>query len=151
MASDLTFVFELRASVGQPIELGTVPLGRRRVIPIEAGTVDGPRLAGVVLPGGADWQLIRADGVAEIEARYTIRSSDGTMISVVNRGLRHGPPEIMHKLIAGEPVDPSSYYFRTAPVFEVGAGPHEWLTRSLFVGVGIREPKEVKIKVFEVR
>jgi hypothetical protein len=151
MEAGLEFVFEVRAEVGQPVKLGETPHGRRRIIPIARGTVSGPRLSGAVLSGGADWQLIRADGVAEIEARYTIQADDGALISVVNRGLRHGPPEVMRRLIAGEKVDPESYYFRTAPVFEVAAGPHDWLMRSLFVGAGIREPHDVRIKVFAVR
>jgi hypothetical protein len=121
MTAMLQFRFEVYADVSPAIELGETVHGRRRIIPIERGTVTGPSLTGILLRGGADWQLIRNDGVAEIEARYTIRASDGTLISVVNRGLRHGPPEIMSRLIAGEPVDPSSYYFRTAPVFEVAA------------------------------
>lgn len=150
MTPTLEFAFEVEAKVGAPLELGQAPLGRRRVIPIESGVVRGPRLNGVVLPGGADWQIIRADGVAQIEARYTLRAEDGALISVVNAGLRHAPPEIMQRLIAGQPVDPNSYYFRTSPVFEVAAGPHEWLTRSIFVGVGIRNPADVRIRVFAV-
>lgn len=150
MKSDLEFVFEVQGKVSQAIELGETPLGRRRIIPIDDGTVVGPRLNGAVLPGGADWQLIRRDGVAEIEARYTLRADDGAIISVVNRGMRHGPPDVMRRLIAGEAVDPNSYYFRTAPVFEVATGPHDWLMRSLFVGVGVRLPEEVRIRVFAV-
>jgi hypothetical protein len=148
MDPTLEFQFEVCAMVGAAMELGETARGRRRIIPIERGIVTGPKLSGTVLPGGADWQLIRTDGVAEIEARYTIRAHDGALISVVNRGLRHGPPEVMRKLIAGERVDPAAYYFRTAPVFEVAAGPHDWLMRSLFLGVGIREPREVRIQVF---
>ena len=151
MSVDLDFVFEVEAKVAAPQELGQTPLGRRRIIPIEAGVVRGPRLNGIVLPGGADWQIIRADGVAQIEARYTIRADDGALISVVNCGLRHGPPDVMQRLIAGEPVDPSSYYFRTTPVFEVAAGPHDWLCRSVFIGVGTRNPQDVRIRVFAVR
>jgi hypothetical protein len=151
MDSKLEFVFEIEAKVGAPLELGQTPLGRRRVIPIESGVVRGPGLNAIVLPGGADWQIIRADGIAQIEARYTIQADDGALISVVNCGLRHGPPEIMQRLIAGEEVDPASYYFRTTPVFEVASGPHDWLCRSVFVGVGTRHPCDVRIRVFAVR
>ncbi len=150
MVPELEFVFEVEAKVGAPLELGQTALGRRRVIPIESGIVRGPRLSGVVLPGGADWQIIRADGVAQIEARYTLRADDGALISVVNVGLRHGPPEIMQKLIAGEEVDPASYYFRTTPVFEVAPGPHDWLGRSVFIGVGTRLPRDVRIRIYAV-
>lgn len=151
MAPELEFVFEVEAKVAAALELGQTPLGRRRIIPIERGIVRGPRLNGVVLPGGADWQLIRGDGVAEIEARYTIEAEDGALISVVNCGLRHAPPEIMQRLIGGQPVDPNSYYFRTTPRFEVSSGSHDWLTRSVFIGEGIRNPDSVQIRVFAVR
>src|SRR6185437_17009827 len=68
----LEFVFRLDVTVAAPLELGPTHLGRRRVIPITGGTITGPRLKGRVLPGGADWQVIRADGTAELDARYTL-------------------------------------------------------------------------------
>jgi hypothetical protein len=147
---DLEFVFEARIRLAPALELGAAQHGRRRVIPIVGGTVTGPRLSGTIRPGGADWQLIRADGVAEIEARYTIEAADGTLIAVVNRGRRHGPPEVMERLLRGAMVDPASYYFRTAPVFEAPSGPHDWLNRSLFLGHGTRLPEAVLIRVFAV-
>jgi hypothetical protein len=97
MTVDLEFAFEVQASVGIPIELGETQFGRRRIVPIESGMVSGPRLDGVILPGGADWQLIRRDGVAEIEARYTLQADDGALIAVINRGVRHGPPDVMRR------------------------------------------------------
>ena len=153
MAADsprLDFVFALDVTVAPALELGGTHLGRRRVIAITGGTVTGPRLSGVVLPGGADWQIIRPDGVAELEARYTLQADDGGLISVVNRGLRHGPDVVMRKLLAGEPVDPATYYFRCAPVFETAALAHHWLTRTVFVAGGARHPDRVEIEVFAV-
>ena len=102
----------LRAEItlAPPQELGETPLGRRRVIPITGGSFRGEKLAGRVLPGGADWQLIRSDGVAELDARYTLETSDGALIYVNNFGYRHGPAEILQRLAAGDPVDPSLYY-----------------------------------------
>jgi hypothetical protein len=144
----LDFAFAARVTVAAPLELGTTHLGRRRIIPITGGTVEGPRLRGKVLPGGADWQIIRADGVAELEARYTLEAEDGALISVVNRGFRHGPPEVIRKLIAGEPVDPGAYYFRCAPAFETAAPAHQWLARTVFVGSGVRHPDLVEIRVY---
>jgi uncharacterized protein DUF3237 len=146
----LDFAFALQVTVGPPLELGTTHQGRRRIIPITGGTVEGPRLAGKVLPGGADWQTIRADGVAELDARYTLEAADGALISVINRGLRHGPPEVMRKLIAGEPVEPGAYYFRCTPAFETAAPPHQWLTRTIFVASGIRRPNLVELAVYAI-
>lgn len=144
------FAFELRASVDAVQEVGETPAGRRRFIPITGGTFEGPKLKGVVLPGGADAQVIRSDGVTDLVARYTLKVEDGTLIYVVNRGLRHGPPEIMQRLMRGETVDPTLYYFRTTPVFEVAAGPHDWLNRSIFIGTGARHAAEVHVRYFRV-
>lgn len=147
----LDFAFALSVAVAPALELGSTHLGRRRIIAITGGTVAGPRLRGAVLPGGADWQVIRPDGVAELEARYTLQAEDGALISVVNRGLRHGPEEVMRKLAAGESVDPGSYYFRSSPVFETAAPAHHWLTQTVFVASGARHPDLVEIRVYAVR
>ena len=150
-APALDFAFALSVAVAPALELGSTHLGRRRLIAITGGTVAGPRLRGVVLPGGADWQVIRSDGVAELEARYALRADDGALIAVVNRGFRHGPEAVMQKLIAGEPVDPAAYYFRCAPVFETAAPAHQWLTRTVFIASGARHPDLVELSVFAVR
>lgn len=118
MTIALDFAFGLRVRVAPALELGETQGGRRRIVPITGGSVAGPKLSGRVLSGGADWQIIRADGTAELEARYTLEAADGALISVLNRGLRHGPPDVIAKLAAGEPVDPAAYYFRCTPVFE---------------------------------
>lgn len=144
------FAFELRASVDAVQEVGETPAGRRRFIPITGGTFEGPKLKGVVLPGGADAQVIRSDGVTDLVARYTLKVEDGTLIYVVNRGLRHSSPEIMQRLMRGETVDPASYYFRTTPSFEVAPGPHDWLNRSIFIGTGARYAAEVHLRYFRV-
>jgi hypothetical protein len=130
--------------------MGLGPNGARRVIPITGGLFYGPRLSGIVLPGGADWQWIRPDGVAEIEARYIIETAAGARISVVNRGLRHGPPAVMQRLAAGLPVERSEYYFRTTPVFQTAAPEYEWLTKSIFLATGERHPDHVLLRFWEI-
>lgn len=147
----LEFEFRVQAQLGTPIEQGTWEERRRRIIPILGGTVEGARFKGLVLPGGADWQTIRlSDGAAQIHARYTLRHEDGSVVGVTNPGVRRGPAEVMARLAAGERVDPSSYYFRATPQFEVGPGPHQWLADSVFVCVGKRWPDAVEIDVYRV-
>ena len=119
------------------------------MIAITGGRVTG-RLTGELMGGGADWQVLRPDGFADIDARYLLRIGDGAIVEVWSRGLRHGSAEAMRKLAAGEPVDPSEYYFRTAMRFETAAPSLQWLTRVLAVGVGERQPHAVIIRVFEV-
>ena len=143
----------LRAEVtlAPPQELGDSPLGRRRIIPITGGSFRGEKLAGRVMPGGADWQVIRSDGVAELDARYTLETTDRALIYVHNFGYRHGPAQIIQKLAAGEPVDPSLYYMRTTPRFETGAERYQWLNRIICVATGARRAAAVELEVFEVR
>jgi len=142
----------LRAEItlGPPQELGEGPLGRRRVIPITGGGFRGERLSGRVLAGGADWQVLRADGVAELDARYTLETDDGALIYVRNFGYRHGPAEVLRRLAAGETVEPSAYYMRTTPRFETGARRYLWINRIICLARGARRPAAVELEVFEV-
>ena len=147
---DLAHVCDIDVTVGPIRELGAMPRGRRRLVPILGGIVSGPRLEGEVLPGGADWQIARADGILELVARYAIRTTGGQDIAVTNRGLRRAAPEIMERLARGEPVDPMLVYFRTTPVFEAPAGASDWLNRSLFLASAARLPDRVRLRIFEV-
>ena len=146
----LTLAMTLRVQVGPPMELGEVPRGRRRIIPILGGTFEGPNIRGKVLPGGADWQIVRADGLAELDTRYALQTEQGSIIYIQNAGMRHAPPAITKKLLAGEAVDPAQVYFKTVPTFETSSPELQWLTRAIFVGTGERNPDEVVIRVWKV-
>jgi hypothetical protein len=143
-------LFKAEISLAPPQELGEGPLGRRRIIAITGGRFFGERLSGRVLAGGADWQVIRADGVAELDARYTLETDDGALIYVRNCGYRHGPKEVLERLAAGESVDPGLYYMRTTPRFETGNPLYGWLNRTICVAVGARRPAAVDLEVFEL-
>jgi hypothetical protein len=144
-------LFKAEITLAAPQELGDTPLGRRRIIGITGGRFSGERLSGRVLPGGADWQVIRADGVADLDARYTLETSDGVLIFVRNKGYRHGPDEVLKKLAAGEAVDPSLYYMRTTPSFETGDARYAWLNRIVCVATGARRAAAVELDVYEVK
>ena len=145
------FVYSATITVGEVQELGSVPAGRRRIIPITGGHFEGPNLSGEILPGGADWQIVRADGSAQLEARYTMRTDAGALIYVENKGYRHGPAAVMARLAAGEEVDPADYYFRATPVFEASDPTLIWLTQTIFVATGTRAPDAVLLDVHAVR
>jgi hypothetical protein len=125
-------------------------VGDRRVINILGGAFRGERLSGRVRPGGADWQIVRADGAADLDARYTLEAAGGALIRVHSQGLRHGPADVLARLAAGEPVDAGAYYFRTALRFETGATDLDWLNRIIAIGIGARLPRAVELRVFEV-
>jgi hypothetical protein len=147
----LEFVFRAAVTLDPPLEQGTYDGQRKRIVPIKAGIIEGPGFKGVVLAGGADWQTLRVgDGNTQLYARYTFRHEDGTLVSVINTGVRRGPPEVMAKLAAGERVDPSLYYFRASPQFDVQPGPHGWLMENTFVCVGKRWPESVELEFYRV-
>ena len=144
------FLCRIEVSLEPVRELGDTPLGRRRIIGITGGSFSG-RLSGRVLPGGADWQIVRADGTADLDARYTLETSDGALIYVHNRGYRHGPREVIARLVKGEDVDPALYYMRTTPWFETSAPAYAWLNRTVCVGTGARRATAVELEFYEVQ
>jgi uncharacterized protein DUF3237 len=150
MPPELKHVCDIDVDVGPVRDLGLTPYGRRRIVAIHGGRVHGPHLEAVVIPGGADWQYVRSDGVVELEARYALRTSEGTEIAVTNRGLRRAPAAVMERLSRGEPVDARNVYFRTVPVFEAPAGPYDWLNQSVFIATAERLPTQVHLSIFEV-
>src|SRR5580693_256397 len=138
MRSNLLMTMEV--AVAPPQKIGLVPHGTRVTAPISGGQFEGSRLRGRVLPGGGDWTLLRSDGVLELDLRVTLETDDGALIHFASFGLRHGPPEVLAALARGEPVDPSSYYFRTTPRFETGHPKYAFLNRLLAVASGDRKP-----------
>ena len=149
-APGLRFAFAIKAKVGPIQDLGQTARGHRRIIDILGGEVHGPRLTGEILPGGADWQVVRPDGTIEVVARYTIRSATGALVYVQNEGLRVASPEILARMSKGELVSAGSYHFRTAPKFETAEPSLKWLERATFVGVAARTPDRVAIGFQEV-
>lgn len=147
---NLEFRLEVWATIGAPVDLGTTRSGHRRVIPILGGTVEGNNINGTVLAGGADWQTLYPDGGADLEARYTLRTDDDSLVQVTNRGMRRGDPVELGKLNRGEPADLGKIYFRTVATFETSAQQYQWLADSLFIGVGERFPDRVHVYFYRV-
>ena len=126
-------------SVAPPQIVGRTPAGERRIVQILSARFEG-RISGEVLPGGADYQLITPDGTSYLDARYVIRTEDGAMILVRNRGIRHG--------VVGD--DPSQYYFRSTPHFETSDDRYSWLNKIVAVCAGARTPDSVLLDFYEV-
>jgi len=146
----LEFAFTANITLGPVQELGTTPHGHRRIIPITGGTFDGPDIKGTVENVGADWQIIRADNVAELEAQYTLKTNDGVFIYIRNKGYRHGPVEVLQKLAKGEEVDPKEYYFRAAPFFETSSEKYDYLNKYIYIATGERKKDSVIIHFYKV-
>jgi len=106
----------------------------------EGGTVFGPKLNGKLVDySGADWPVVRPDGVVELNAHYMIEADDGTRIYIRNLGYVHGPIRAPGQGEDEAPAIPS--YFRCTPYFRAPEGPHGWLNRTVVVGVGKRVPQ----------
>ena len=151
VAPTLTYLCHAIVELATPLAVGPTPLGERRIIPIIGGRFSGERLAGEILPGGADWQLVRPDSAAVLDARYTLHTTDGALVYVENRGLRHGPPEVLARLARGEVVDPATYSFRTTPRFETGDPRYTWLNTLIGICSGVRAANAVILDFYEVR
>lgn len=151
MTPQLDFLMRLVVDVGEVVSMGVTPVGERRVVAIHGGTFEGPRLRGAVLGGGADWQLARADGVLDIDARYALRDQHGGLVEVASQGYRHGPPDVLAALARGEDVDPACYFFRTVLRFATGAVHLAWMNRTIAVAAAERRARQVILHAHEVR
>ena len=128
----------VRIIAAPPQKIGAIPHGTRSIVPVTGGDFEGPRLRGKVMPGGGDWLLLRSDAVLELDLRITLETDDGALIYMTSFGFRHGPPEVLAALARGESVDPSRYYFRTAPRFETSAAQYGFLNRLIAISWGDR-------------
>jgi uncharacterized protein DUF3237 len=145
----LTRVYRLEATVGEPLDLGDVGQGRRRIVPLTSGTFAGPELNGTLLPGtSADWQVVLPDGTAVGDIRYTLQTDGGDLLYVQSRGLRHGSAEVLARLARDEDVDASEYTFRTSTRIEAAAPELAWLNKGVFISVGGRRPGAVVYETY---
>lgn len=143
-------LFTLRLDAGKTQQVGQTPLGRRLIVPITGGTFHGERLRGTIEPGGADWMTQRPDGVTMLDVRVVLKTDDDALIMLTYHGLRHGPPEVMARLAAGDRVDPAEYYLRTTLYFETSDERYLWLNKLVAVATGHRPPTGPIYEVFEV-
>jgi muconolactone delta-isomerase len=147
----LSLVYRLEALLGEPLDLGETPLGRRRIVPQTAGTFRGPEISGRLLPGAsADWQTVLRDGTALADIRYTLQTDSGNLLYVRSQGVRHGSPEVLARLARGEDVNAGEYTFRTTTQIETAAPELDWLNKGVFIGVGGRRPVGVIYETYLV-
>ena len=147
----LTLVYRLEATLGQPLDLGDVAQGHRRIVPLTGGTFTGPELNGTLVAGAsADWQIVLPDGTALGDIRYTLRTDAGDLLAVQSRSVRHGSADVLARLARGEDVDPGEYTFRAATQIEAAAGDLDWLNKGVFVSVGGRQAGAVVYETYLV-
>jgi hypothetical protein len=143
--------FRADVALGDMIVIGPSARGLRRIVPIVGGTFEGPLARGRVLASGADFQFVRPDGVLELEARYALMTDDGVPIAVINRGIRRASKEVAERLLRGEIVPPTEYYFRTCAQLEAPLdGPYAFVNGSLFIGRAERLPDAARVTFYEL-
>jgi hypothetical protein len=147
--------FTVDARLGPLEDHGVTRAGHRRVVPIAGGRVGGlpdgqTRLDAEILPGGADWQVVRPDGTIEIDTRYSARTPAGEHLHFRTAGVRSGPPAVLAALLRGEDVDPASYYFRVAVYLETSAPRLAFLERSIFIASAVRGADSVSYTAYRV-
>jgi uncharacterized protein DUF3237 len=144
-------VYRLEATLGEPLDLGELAQGRRRIVPLTSGTFAGPELNGTLLPGSsADWQIVLRDGTAIGDLRYTLQTDDGDLLYVQSRGIRHGSADVLERLARGEDVDASEYTFRTSTQIETATPELDWLNKGVFISVGGRHSSGVIYETYLV-
>jgi hypothetical protein len=147
----LTLVYRLEAVLGEPLDLGEVSQGHRRIVPQIGGTFEGPDMKGKLVPGvSADWQIMLPDGTALADIRYTLQTDIGALLYVQSRGVRHGSPEVLARLGNGEDVDASEYTFRTSTQIETACRELDWLNKGVFISVGGRQAGGVVYETYLV-
>ena len=147
----LTLVYRLEAALGEPLDLGEVSLGHRRIVPLTGGRFSGPELNGKLLPGvSADWQIVLPDGTTLGDIRYALQTDDDDLLYVRARGVRHGSAEVLARLGRGEDVAASEYTFRTSTQIETASSELDWLNKGVFVSVGGRGPEGVVYETYLV-
>jgi len=144
------FLGEISADLEEPLVLGATPRGVRQIFGIKGGTFEGPRIKGEILCSGADWFLLRPDGVGELDVRATMRTDDGELVYTYYRGILRASPEVWARIARGEAIDSSEVYFRTTPTFETASEKYAWLNRIIAVGVGRMRPNWVGYTVYAV-
>jgi Protein of unknown function (DUF3237) len=140
-------LYECDATLLPAVEMGKTVEGQRRIIPITGGTIKGPQIRGELVSGGWDWNLSRNDGASSVEAAYYMKTDDGVLIRIVNRGVGGGGPPVT------DAANGERFFMFTQPSFEAPVGKYDWLNRSMFVGtLGARKDAKnaVLIRVFRL-
>lgn len=135
-------VYQAVALLEERVSHGKTPYGERFRVPIIGGSFEGPEIKGRILPGGADWQLLRADGYLELVADYDMETDDKVLIKVTNRGL-----------IQTVPGADGQRYAMTTPRFEAPMGKYGWLNQLIFAGTvapGEGKVPSVRLSIYKL-
>ena len=144
-------LFNIELLIGTIHDLGSTPVGERRIVQVKGGKFEGKRTNGIVLPdSAADWVITRNDRSVKLDVRLTLKTSDNALIFMKYEGLRHSSEDVSRKLGRSEKVDSNDYYYRTVPFFETSAKAYSWINNVVCVGLGSKTDNKVLYNVFEI-
>lgn len=133
-------IMRLQVKIAPPELVGPVADGKLQVIPITGGTFAGEKLNGRVVPGGADWNTGRPEGLAHVFAKYLLQTEDGEYIAIENEGVID--------FAAGTLI-------KTRPTFQANQnGRYGFLNEGVYVGSLEVDPQtgnQVNITIYKLR
>jgi hypothetical protein len=147
----LEHLYDMYVDLEAPQVIGQTPVGMRQIFIVKGGSFVGPKMRGDLLHGGGDWAMFRTDGAVQLDVRATLKTDDDALIYATYSGLILAEPEVFGKLVAGEDVPLSDYYFYTNPMFQTGAEKYAWLNQAMAIGRGRAIPNGVEYRVWAVR
>jgi len=147
----LELLCEYWATLKEPVVVGEGPYGMRQIFDITGGEVRGERLRGRILPSGADWILVGADGVGRLDVRGTIETHDGAFIYISYTGVLHMTDNVVQALGSGEFTEFGETYFYVNPRFETGDPRYAWLNGLFIINQGRVGPSRVEYRCFVIR
>jgi len=147
----LEHLYDMHVDLEAPQVIGAAPAGHRQIFIIKGGTFEGPRIKGTILPGGGDWALMRTDGAIQLDVRGTLETDDGALIYTSYSGLIVLSPDVLGRIMGGEDVPITEYYFYTNPMFQTAAESYGWLNQTIAIGRGKAAlPGAVEYRVWAV-
>jgi len=138
----------LHVDLKPPVEIGNGPHGARTIIDIIGGAFEGQRLNGKVIPSGADWILVDADGIGHLDVRITLETRDEAFIYVQYFGVLVMNEKVNAAFEQGGSTEYGDTYFMTQPRFETGDSRYKWLNGVMAVAEGCVKPGAVEYRVF---
>ncbi|MEM9122419.1 MAG: DUF3237 domain-containing protein [Pseudomonadota bacterium] len=96
--------------------------------------IDSPRLKATVLSPSGDWIRIQHNGNWKLDVRLLMKADDGSTIFTHYNGVLRMDPGLGERIAAGEEIDGSEIYFRSAPYFETTSEKYGWLNDIVAIG-----------------
>jgi hypothetical protein len=137
MTLDAELILKLHVQCDMNMEVKNDGSGYMKVIPIIGGTFEG-KLNGEIVPGGADWNTTRDNGISHVFAKYLLKTDDGKFISIENEG----------KIKFDE-----NSNIKSSPRFQAdSSGKYAWLNTGVYVASldGGKKEGQVEITVYKL-